>query len=59
MGDSRSLSFGMKGWGLTPSSSGQTGDEHPSMNRLTDALYMVRFKVRPAGLLFLSGAASW
>lgn len=24
----------------------QTGEEHPSMNRLTDALYMVRFKVR-------------
>nr|KAF6409186.1 carbonic anhydrase 7 [Rousettus aegyptiacus] len=22
----------------------ETGDEHPSMNRLTDALYMVRFK---------------
>lgn len=29
------------------------------MNRLTDALYMVRFKVRPVGLLFLAPAASW
>ncbi|XP_019509059.1 PREDICTED: carbonic anhydrase 7 isoform X2 [Hipposideros armiger] len=25
----------------------ETGDEHPSMNRLTDALYMVRFKAMP------------
>ena len=38
------------GAGLTLPSPYQTGDEHPSMNRLTDALYMVRFKVRPGML---------
>lgn len=35
------------GAGLTLLSPYQMGDEHPGLNRLTDALYMVRFKVRP------------
>lgn len=42
-------SFGWKWWvwgSYTRPPPWQTGTEHPSMNRLTDALYMVRFKVR-------------